>query len=158
LGERREFEYCKITISRGRNNTNSSFSFWWISNDSATTTATESYNGSSWTTVNLLTNASRLLSGAGSQSAAFRIGGFPQTDVVESWNGTSWTSGTNLNTSRISQAAGAGNSNSCLAFGGKIHLLQQIVLEYNGTSWTSGGSLGNSKIVKVEDAELKQQL
>jgi hypothetical protein len=130
-------------------------------NDSATTTATESYNGSSWTTVNSLTNASRLLSGAGSQSSALRIGGFPQTDVVESWNGTSWTSGTNLNPSTISQAAAAGNSNTAAySFSvEKIHLEQQIESKYNGTSWTSGASLaGAARSQGGRMRYLKQQL
>ena len=113
-------------------------------NDSATTTATESYNGSSWTTVNSLTNASRLLSGAGSQSSALRIGGFPQTDVVESWNGTSWTSGTNF-PSTISQAAAAGNSNTAvIVFGGENPSRTTNSFKYNGTSWTSGGSLAGA--------------
>jgi hypothetical protein len=112
--------------------------------DSATTTATESYNGSSWTTVNSLTNASRLLSGAGSQSSALRIGGFPQTDVVESWNGTSWTSGTNF-PSTISQAAAAGNSNTAvIVFGGENPSRTTNSFKYNGTSWTSGGSLAGA--------------
>ena len=56
-------------------------------NLSSGTGATESYNGSTWTTVNSLTNTNRYVLGAGTQSSALRIGGYPDTDTVESWGG-----------------------------------------------------------------------
>jgi hypothetical protein len=58
--------------------------------------ATESWNGSSWTTVNSLNTARRLFGGAGTQTAALGFGGYKggspvNTGATESWNGTSWT-------------------------------------------------------------------
>ena len=66
-----------------------------------TTSVTESFNGSSWTSVNSLNTARRGSGGAGIQTAALYFGGSsPGSNATESWNGTSWTSVANLNTGR----------------------------------------------------------
>jgi len=61
-----------------------------------TSTATESYNGTSWTAVNSLNNAVAQSRGVGIQTAGLSIGGYEgppgsETNRTESWNGTSWT-------------------------------------------------------------------
>ena len=55
----------------------------------AATGETESYNGTSWTEVNDLSNARQQLGGAGTQTSALAFGGGPpQVDYTELWNGT----------------------------------------------------------------------
>jgi hypothetical protein len=104
--------------------------------------ATESYNGTSWTTVTGLNAGDRLLMGSGSQTSALRIGGLlpppnAGTNAVESWNGTSWTGGTNY-PSPIHQGAATGGSNTAImVVGGEIPARTTNVFSYNGTSWTS---------------------
>jgi len=60
------------------------------------TAATESFNGTSWTSVNSLNTQRRGIGGAGIQTAALAFGGAspPSTPLTatELWNGTSWTS------------------------------------------------------------------
>jgi hypothetical protein len=57
-------------------NSNSSFSFWWFKIHLGNyTTATESYNGTSWTAVNSMNTARRNFAGAGTQTAALAFGG-----------------------------------------------------------------------------------
>jgi hypothetical protein len=51
--------------------TNSIFSFWWSNSNSKFTGATESYNGTSWTTGNSM-NTARRISRFGTQTACFR--------------------------------------------------------------------------------------
>jgi hypothetical protein len=80
---------------------------------------TESWNGSSWTTVNSLNTARTNIAGSGSQTAALAFGGGPPASAAtEIWNGTSWTSNPNgLSTARWA-LAGAGTQTTALAFGG----------------------------------------
>jgi hypothetical protein len=56
--------------------------------------ATESYNGTSWTSVNSMNTGRYGTAGCGTQTAALAFGGALQLAIVdktESWNGTSWT-------------------------------------------------------------------
>ena len=85
---------------------------------------TELYNGSNWTEVNDLNTARRLLSGAGTNTAALAVSGFngppgsQNVAATETWNGTNWTEVNNLNTKR-QYAGAAGIQTSALAFGGE---------------------------------------
>jgi hypothetical protein len=84
--------------------------------------ATESYNGTSWTSVNSLNTARECLAGAGTQTAALAFGGSTGSlqEHTELWNGTAWTSNpTGLATAR-DDLAGAGTQASALAAGGYI--------------------------------------
>jgi hypothetical protein len=80
-------------------------------------TANESYNGSTWTTVNPLNTGRFGLAGAGSQTAAIAMGGGPASASTETWNGTSWSASTNMTTGRYG-LGGAGTQASALVFGG----------------------------------------
>jgi hypothetical protein len=113
------------------------------------TAATESWNGSSWTSLPATMNTARIyLAGCGTQTAALGFGGllnfssapnYPVTAATESYNGTSWTTVNSLNTSR-GYLAGAGTQTAAVAFGGWAPpggiLLSSTEL-WNGTSWTS---------------------
>jgi hypothetical protein len=87
-----------------------------------TLTATESYNGNSWTTVNSMNTARSSLgtSGVGTQTATLGFGGNPgsppfNTTATESWNGSTWTSVNSMNTAR--------NSPGVLVFKQRLYLL-----------------------------------
>ena len=86
------------------------------------TTATESYNGTSWTTVNSLNTTRTQLTGGGIQTLAFAAGGNTppantKTGSTELWDGTSWTSSPPLTTARA-VLGGAGSLSSGIVFGG----------------------------------------
>jgi hypothetical protein len=123
MGDWRIVEHGEIKFSRSRY-TNCSISFWWNYISTAVTGATESYNGTAWTSSpNSLNTARRALGGAGVNTAALGFGGFStvNTGVNESWNGTSWTELGDLNTARR-EIGGCGATNTAaLAFGGILH-------------------------------------
>ena len=110
---------------------------------SPTTGATESWNGSSWTSSPNSLNTSRfLLFGTGTQTAALAAGGrtgpAPGTTNTESYNGTIWSSVNSLNTAR-SNAGSAGIQTAALIFAGSDGSTTYLsnVESWNGTSWTS---------------------
>jgi hypothetical protein len=112
--------------------------------------ATESYNGSSWTTVNSMNSARGILAGAGTQTAALGFGGYKAGDAppnqsknsneTESWNGTSWSPVNPLNTVRYA-LSGAGLQTAALGFGGYTDPpaggARNSTESWNGTSWTN---------------------
>ena len=88
-------------------------------------TATESYNGTSWTSVNAMNTGRRLAAGFGSQTLAVTSGGYgpngagsPQLSSAETWNGTSWASAASMPAS-TGGAAGLGSFSSGLSAGGQ---------------------------------------
>jgi hypothetical protein len=111
-------------------------------------TASESYNGTSWTAAGSLNTArSRLSAGVvGTQTAGLGTGGYNTSleSATEHFNGSIWTSATSMPAGR--QSAGAsGLQTAALVFGGGPSPTSSI--SYNGSSWTStpnmvtGGSL-----------------
>ena len=86
-------------------------------------TATEEYDGTSWSSGGALITATYGNTGAGSQNAGFNAGGTsnPSSDFktgVELYNGTAWTSGPSLPTG-IRYAASTGDTNNnVVTFGG----------------------------------------
>ena len=84
-------------------------------------TATESFNGSTWTSVNSLNTGRSAFAGAGTQTAGLAFGGYPPNapygNATELWNGTSWSSSTNMSSGRYG-LGGTGTQTSGLAFGG----------------------------------------
>jgi len=86
--------------------------------------ATESYNGTAWTTVNSLNTARTAIGGAGTQTAALAFGGAPSSPAVtgatELWNGTSWTNNPNsLSTAREGNSGVMGTQTASLLAGGR---------------------------------------
>jgi hypothetical protein len=119
---------------------------------------TESWNGSSWTTVNSLNTARHSLGGVGTQTAALGIAGYayalPSTgrasSCTESWNGTVWTASTTF-PKRSYGLSATGTSTSALVAGGQrwdtiptdaCNILSACyvdteVLNFNGSVWTT---------------------
>ena len=115
---------------------------------------TESYNGSTWTTVNNMNTSRWIGAGTGIQTAAIYAGGYnpgggPQTAVsaVESWNGTNWTTVTSINSQR-GYVVGSGIQTAAIIYGGYNWNgpgESAAVENYNGTSWTNATSLPSAR-------------
>jgi hypothetical protein len=101
--------------------------------------ATESYNGSAWTTVSSLnTNRSALGSATqGTSSAALGFAGYPSTNANEEYNGSTWTSVSSYGNSGYG-VGGAGTQTAALGVGGTAS--QTSTFEYNGSTWSPGGT------------------
>lgn len=101
--------------------------------------ATESFNGSSWTTLPANLNTARLWNlGLGGQTTALVIGGYTgaaDSNATEKWNGTSWTTTGNLNTARR-VITGFGSQTACIAADGAAPRKNNSE-SFNGTSWTN---------------------
>jgi hypothetical protein len=123
--------------------------------------ATESYNGTSWTTSPGSMNTARSSVGsaqAGTQTATLVFGGNPGSSpyvssATESWNGSSWTTvPATLNTARKTAGRG-GTQTAALMFGGSNSPdstpyqpgIQTTTEQYNGTSWTTIGNLNTGR-------------
>jgi len=108
--------------------------------------ATESFNGTAWTTGNNINSTRRGLGSAGiSGTAALIMGGYldPYTTASEKWDGTNWTSTPSLSSARDS-IGGAGTSTSALAISGNQGVsITGGVESWNGSSWTTGTSSPN---------------
>jgi len=121
-------------------------------------TATEEYDGTSWTSGGSLSTARSYLGGAGTQTSALAFGGLgPQGQTgspgtvrteTEEYNGTSWTSGGPLGTAKYGVGS-CGTQTVALSFGGAstnpfINLgpntISNVTQEYDGTTWTAGGN------------------
>jgi hypothetical protein len=79
--------------------------------------ATESWNGTSWTSVNSMSNARSENGGFGTQTAAVSAGGGNATTATESWDGTSWSALPNIPVG-ISQMGSCGTQTAGLTGGG----------------------------------------
>ena len=111
----------------------------------AVSSATEKYNGTSWTNNPTGLNTARYqLSGFGTQTAAVAAGGDTgsPSSATEKYNGTSWTNNpTGLNTARRA-VFGTGIQTAGLASGGaNANPIGNSVETFNGTSWSPATSL-----------------
>jgi len=121
----------------------------------AKSNATESYDGTSWTTSSTsLATARAEMGRAGGTTSALSFGGFTQpgvTTVTEEYNlsinvttSGAWASGGALNQARY-QMAGAGTLTAGLAFGGYGPVETGKTEEYNGTSWSEQNDMGTAR-------------
>ena len=133
------------------------------------TSATEEYNGTSWTTSNTLGRPRRSFSGTGTQDAGLVSGGCAPIDnftgCTEEYNGTSWSYGGNLINGR--QGLGvAGTQNAGIAAGGCApsgpivnSCPNACTEEYNGSSWSTGGAMicarGSTKTAGTQNSALQ---
>ena len=109
-------------------------------------TATELWNGTSWTSNPTGLNTARnniAPATAGTQTAALGFGGYVAPPITwssatESWNGSTWTTVNSLNTGRRN-LSGAGTQTSALAFAGLSSgdTPSGATELWNGTSWTT---------------------
>ena len=115
------------------------------------TQLTESYDGSSWTEVNAMSDArTQTTSGQGTQTAALVAGENASPYLAtEEWNGTSWTAGGDI-ADAVAFRSGAGTQTAGLVFGGGTidpnQTPQTSTEEYNGSAWTEGGAMNTGRI------------
>ena len=123
---------------------------------SGTYSATESWDGSSWTEVNDLNTGRAYIEGSGLQTAALGFGGYTSTYVAntELWNGSSWTEVNDMSRPNgLGDMQGVGTSTASLSAGGSPPNVA-ITEDWNGTSWTEvadvptgisgGGGIGST--------------
>ena len=104
------------------------------------TTATEEYNGTSWTNVNALPTGGTDVGSAGIQTAALCIGGTNTTDKTFHYDGTNWTNGGNLNTAMRFAVGSCGTQTAAMLTGGyqtPPGTPSAIMQSYDGSSWTT---------------------
>ena len=119
------------------------------------TTATETYNGSAWTTSPATLNTGRqYLKGDGSSTAAIVFGGVgpgAAYDLTETFNGSAWTEQTNdLNTARQKMGNSTlGSTTASLCFGGSAAdpspSKDDETELWNGTLWTVKNVLNTAR-------------
>ncbi len=111
----------------------------------------ETWNGSSWTEVNDLNEARRLLGTSGLATLSLAFGGQPSSPPVysvaknEEWNGASWVEIADLNVSRI-QLVGTGTATSAIAMGGSI----PGPTGYQATTEEWSGSTNSTKTIDTD--------
>ena len=110
----------------------------------------ETYNGSTWTEVNNMTQARFFSWGSGTSTAMLAVGGISspsepgsQLAKVESWDGTCWTEVNDLNTARGKNNS-SGTQTDALCFGGTPGR-SAVTEKYDGTSWTEVADLSQTR-------------
>jgi hypothetical protein len=119
------------------------------------TTASEQYNGTSWTTGTVLPQTNSRAIGVGVFTAGLVFGGGDETTpgapgtTTLKYNGTSWSSTGNLTESRY-DAAGNGTNTAALAFGGANSSppfnIRTTAETFNSTSWTNITGLNTARL------------
>jgi hypothetical protein len=105
-------------------------------------TASESYNGTSWTSTSGLARGRSFAAGFGTQTAAVTSGGAGNPAIfynyTDTWNGSSWTSAANINTARY-VTSGSGTQTAGFMVGGNTpnYNPTNATEEYDGSAWTS---------------------
>ena len=116
--------------------------------------ATELYNGTSWTTSPATVNQTRSSTGGfGTQTSALIFGGIDATSPIgiigntESWSGSAWTEVNDLNTVRRHLSGAGADNTSGLAFGGELNgsVRTNVTESWNGTSWTEVNDMNTSR-------------
>ena len=109
-------------------------------------TATNTYNGSAFTSSTAINTARGEGVGAGTTSAGVITGGNTGSvsALTEQWDGSSWTEVGDLNTARNLLAGSGSSSSAMIAFGGDAPA-RAITESWNGTSWTELGDLSTGR-------------
>ena len=114
------------------------------------TTATETYDGTSWTEESGDLNLARSeMGGAGTATSALCISGWnvandAYNNEVESYDGSSWTEGPNVNTAR-GEGEACGTQTAALFFiGGSPNKTNSE--EWNGSAWAEGNDANSAGV------------
>jgi hypothetical protein len=109
-------------------------------------TATNTYNGSAFTSSTAINTARGEGVGAGTTSAGVIAGGNTGSvsALTEKWDGSSWTEVGDLNSARNLLAGSGASSTAMLAFGGNATAVVSTE-DWNGTSWTEIGDLSTGR-------------
>ena len=107
---------------------------------------TESYNGTSWTTVNPSVQDMDYCNGFGTQTSAVAAGdgGPTGANSTSLWDGTCWTSSNPTSTYSYARVGlGTGTSLGALYGGTPTGGAQTRVEDWNGSSWSAGTAMGS---------------
>jgi hypothetical protein len=109
-------------------------------------TTTNTWNGSSWTSVSGMNTGRYYHGGIGTETSALSISGNtpPETVNVESWNGTSWTEVANVNTHKHEFGSAGASNLYGIAFGGENAGAGgnlALTESWNGSAWTEVNDL-----------------
>ena len=105
-----------------------------------TTTATEEYDGTSWTNVNAAPTGGTDMGSAGNQTAALWVGGTNTLGNSYEYDGTNWTGGGSLGTAMRFAVGTCGTQTAAMLTGGyqtPPGTPSAIMQSYNGASWTT---------------------
>jgi hypothetical protein len=107
--------------------------------------ATEEYDGSTWSAGGALIIARGYSQGFGTQDAAVLAGGlkFAVTGETEEYNGSAWTAVNSMITGR-GYSGSTGAQSAGLVTGGENPTCVTCTEEYNGLTWAAGGALPQS--------------
>lgn len=113
---------------------------------------TQSYNGTSWTTLASIPVALRSLNcaGAGTQAAGFFVGGWTGSSAVattQEWNGSGWTATNNFPITSYNICSMGTQTAAVSATGEKQTAPAQsaVSAEYDGSSWTAGNPVNTGR-------------
>jgi len=101
-----------------------------------TTTATEEYDGTSWTNVNAAPTGGTDMGSAGTQTSALWVGGTNTLGNSYEYDGTNWTGGGSLGTAMRFAVGTCGTQTAAMLTGG-YQTPPAIMQSYNGASWTT---------------------
>ena len=112
------------------------------------TTATNTYNGSAFTSSTAVNTGRSSGAASGTVSAAVIAGGTNADGTAginntELWNGSAWTEVNNLNTAKNLMEGSGTTSTSMIVYGGNPNLAQTE--QWNGTSWTEIADLATGR-------------
>ncbi len=135
------FNYCVATNTGKGFITHDDSRRFWISGYSTggtRTTATNSWDGSSWTEGTAVNTARHAGGGGGTQTAALYVGGNDGSTrgYTEIWNGSAWTESGDLNNARNDLDLMTTSTSLAVAFGGDPSLRRKTE-EYDGSAWTN---------------------
>lgn len=102
---------------------------------------TFNYDGTNWSSETALPAAVAYLTGAGTQTAALSIGGFPASTTCNEYDGSSWTAGGSMTTGRHNGSAFGIQTAAVIAGGAGAPGVTTDVESYDGSAWTSAATL-----------------
>jgi len=108
-------------------------------------TATEVWNGSSWTGGNAYPTSLSGIAGCGLLAAGLGVGGSPDTTLCCEYDGTNWTAVNSANLA-VNNGFASGTQTSAVLSGGSPAPNRPKTQTYDGTTWTtSGATLGTGR-------------
>jgi len=99
---------------------------------------TNSWNGTSWSSLNDMVTASNSMRGCGAAvDDCIAMGGSTDSDHSQTWNGTCWSSANNMGTLHIYHGSFGTGSAAAYCTGG-INNTSKVTAKFEGTSWAAG--------------------
>jgi len=107
------------------------------------------YDGASWTAINVVNNNRAGVGGSGTTTAAVIFGGSPSPavgDKTETYNGSTWTEVADLVTAGLYLNRGIGTQTATLCVAGAPQAVRGLLNEsWDGTSWTEIAEINTAR-------------